>query len=299
MSDERGGGGGDRSEAPIDLRSRREVIVRTFLREGVQLTEELLQENQDLREELLKLRADNARLRAHVARDDATRELLRTIEALEEEKRELVDKSESLEARSKSREGRFEEIEREMNDLANLYIASFQLHASLSVRRVVRHTKDILGQLVGAERFVIYVIDGQTVTPIGWDGFEPRATEASRMLSGTPPPIVRVGEGRIGEVCLTGVAYLRDRPGRGTLDAPVAVVPLMAEGRPVGAIAIASMLAQKEQWESVDHELFKLLGDHAGGALIAANLYAREESPTRALSGLTEALAPESRVGGD
>mgnify|MGYP007013257333 CR=1 FL=1 len=39
----------------------------------------------------LTLRADNARLRAQVASDDAIRDLLRTIEALEVEKKRLTD----------------------------------------------------------------------------------------------------------------------------------------------------------------------------------------------------------------
>src|SRR5690606_3527613 len=146
------------SDVPLDLVKEREVFVRSFLKKGVEYTEHLLKENDELRDELLRLRDDNARLRAQVASDDAIRDLLRTVEALEKERRDLVERSERLEATRREDEGRQAEIEQEVNDLANLYIASYQLHASLSVRRVVRHLRDMCGQLVGALGFVIYIV---------------------------------------------------------------------------------------------------------------------------------------------
>src|SRR5690606_25344995 len=109
-----------------------------------------------------------------VASDDAIRDLLRTVEALEKERRDLVERSERLEATRREDEGRQAEIEQEVNDLANLYIASYQLHASLSVRRVVRHLRDMCGQLVGALGFVIYIVDptSREARPVAWEGVE-------------------------------------------------------------------------------------------------------------------------------
>ena len=85
------------SDAPVDLTKEREAFVRTFLRKGVELTEDLLRENDVLQSQLSSLQIENARLRAQVASDDAIRELLRTVEALEQEKKELMQRSRELE----------------------------------------------------------------------------------------------------------------------------------------------------------------------------------------------------------
>lgn len=273
------------SDVPLDLAKEREVFVRTFLKKGVEYTEHLLNENERLRDELHKLRDDNARLRAHVASDDAIRDLLRTIEGLEKERRDLIEHSEHLERTRREHEGRQAEIEQEVNDLANLYIASYQLHAGLSVRRVVRHLRDMCGQLVGALGFVIYLLheDRSVAHPIAWEGV--RDEDVGE---------IKVGEGPVGEAIVTGIAKIREAEGEalavGTQDDPVAVVPLIVEGQTIGAISIVSLLAQKSRWASVDRELLQLLGSQAGVALIAANQYAGSVSPVSALTGLEEKL---------
>jgi hypothetical protein len=51
----------------------------------------------------------------------------------------------------------------------------------------------------------------------------------------------------------------------------------------VGVIAIFATLAQKRKFDTIDFELFKLLGQHAAAALVAASLFAQAE---RKLPGL-------------
>ena len=271
------------SDAPVDLTKEREAFVRTFLRKGVELTEDLLRENQELQSELSRLQIDNARLRAQVASDDAIRELLRTVDALEQEKKDLMSRSRELEQATHKHQGRYTEIEDELNDLANLYVASFQLHITLQPRRVLRHMKELLAQLVGAEAFVVYIVDleGKHALPAGSEG-------VPEELLGP----VQLGNGKIGEALATGIAVMHTAEplGRTTLDDPLAVIPLQADGRCVGAIAILSLLAQKTAWASVDQELFHLLGAHAATALIAASLYSRTPGPAAALAGLREQL---------
>lgn len=265
----------------MDLVKERETFVRSFLKKGVEYTEILLQENQALRDEIASLQTDATRLRAQIASDDAIRDLLRTVEKLETERNSLLEKSTELEERRMEHQDRHEEVEQEVNDLANLYIASYQLGASLSMRRVVRHLRDMCGQLVGAAGFVIYVIDPEDkmVHPIAHEQLDPERI--------VPVPM---GSGPVGEACLTGIARIRedndDKFIQGTHDSPVAVIPLMAEGRAIGAISVITLLEQKKKWMNVDRELFQLLGAQAGTALIAANLFAAADGPLSALTGL-------------
>ena len=270
-------------ELGSELLREREAFVKNFLRKGVEFTEELLKENADLQARLTQLEHDNTGLRTQVKSDDAIRDLLRTIEALEKEKRSLLDKSSQLEQASRRYEGRYAAIEQELNDLANLYVASFQLHATLRPPHVVQHIKELLAQLVGAERFVMYLLerDGKTARPIAFEGI-PAAELAE----------VTVGEGAIGKVCASGVSQVKQGEplGDGTLAEPLAVLPMQVDSQTVGAIAIVSLLEQKSAWAQVDQELFHLLGSHAATALLAANLYSKQPDVLAALEGLFEAL---------
>ncbi len=268
------------SDVPLDLIKERDAFVRSFLKKGVEYTEQLLRENGELREELDQLRDDNMSLRAQIASDDAIRELLATVEELRKERDRLAKRSQRLEGAEKEHAGRQEKIEQEINDLANLYVAGFQLHASLSPRRVVRHVCDMLGQLVGAEAFVLYVVDdSKNVVPLAHEGLE----EA-------PGPLDH-GVGQVGEAILTMLPIIRERDLHGgSIDDPVAVIPLTAEGRAVGAISVVRVLEQKNEWANVDHELFQLIGHQAAVAMIAANLYDTDKGPLEALRGLSEKL---------
>lgn len=275
------------SDAPVDLGREREVLVRQFLRRGFEITESMLTENQSLREQLDRLRDENARLRSQIASDDAIRDLIRRIDTLEVERRELLARSDELAESSRENERRSTEIEAELHDLANLYIASSHLHSTLSLKRVVRHLAELLQQLVGAEAFAIYVCDpdGKRAQPIYSEGLE----------DVTP---VEVGDGTIGLVMAMRLARIEDHPHpSGSLSAPVAVVPMLVRDVCVGAIAVASVFAQKERWASVDHEFLGLLGSHGGAALIAATLYAElfsegeTPNPRIALAHVHEQLA--------
>lgn len=273
------------SDVPLDLARERETFVRSFLRKGVEYTELLLRENEDLREQLSILRSENARQRAQIASDDAIRDLLRKIEGLETERNALVERSAKLEESRRDVDARQMEIEQEVNDLANLFIATVQLHTSLSPRRVVRHLRDMCGQLVGAHSFAIYLVD---------EGREFAVPIASEFLDETTLVPVRLGHGIIGDACLTGLQRIREISGGaaalGSIDDPLAVIPMLVEGQPVGAIAIVSLLGQKDGWASVDRELFQILGGQAGTALIAAHLYQPSIGPAGNLRGVREKL---------
>jgi hypothetical protein len=251
------------SDAPADLSRERELVVRQFLKKGVEVTEEVLAENRNLHDTNARLSDENARLRAQIASDDAIRDLVKRIDLLERERDRLLVGSRELEEKRTEHASRASEVEDELHDLANLYIASSHLHSTFSVRGVVRHVMELLQQLLGAERYALFVTsDGKQAWPVAWE-------EMDR------PANILVGEGPVGEAMTTGLTSLRDdvRTG-GSLEAPLAVVPLMVKDEVVGAIVVLTTFEQKERWAAVDRELFAILGVHAAMALVAGCLFA-------------------------
>lgn len=270
------------SDVPADLKEEREAFVRQFLRRGFELTEDVLSENRELRTQMQKMQEDNARLRAALASNDAIKDLIKKIDVLEVERQSLVSQSTTLAESSRRSEERTSEVEQELHDLANLYIASSHLHATLSVRGVVRHMRELLQQLLGAEKYAIFVLrEPDRATVLVAEGIDPAT-------------VVVVGEGPIGTAIATGRSRVVDGPPQppGTLESPLAVVPLRVRERVLGAIVVASVFEQKERWAAVDHELLDLMGAQAGIALVAARLFAGVADARALLPGIDALLVP-------
>ena len=263
------------SDAPgPDLRNERDQFLKKFTR-GAKLTEEFLREVEQLQDRLRDLEAENAGLRAKVEADEAIRDLLSKIERLESEKRELLSRFHRVEAVNSEFTARVQEVESEFANLANLFVASNQLHSSLSPRGVTRRIKEVLAQLVGAERYCMYLAnsDNSELIPIAYEG-----------VAGSALTPVKIAESELGQALLKGTASVSDHdPTAGTVQRPAAVIPLTVDEKTVGVIAIFSTLAQKKRFDTVDFELFKLLGQHAAAALVSASLFAHTD---RKLPGL-------------
>jgi hypothetical protein len=274
MAKEKKGGAASDAPAP-DLRKEGEQLLRNFTK-GAKLTEEFIDEHERLQGRLRELEAENARLRAHVEANSAIHELLSRIDELEGEKRELLSRYQQAEAASTKFSARFHEVESEFANLANLFVASNQLHSSMTPRGVTRRIKEVMAQLVGAECYCMYLInaDGSELVPIASEG-----------VSGDKLLPQQVASTRVGEVFRSGKAFVDEDadPSRGTLEDPPAVLPLCVDDKVVGVIAIFTTLSQKKQFDTIDFELFKLLGQHAAAALVSASLFAQAE---RKLPGL-------------
>jgi len=257
------------SDAPgTDLKTERDEFLKKFSR-GTQLTEDFVKEHERLQSRLQDLESENASLRAQVEADQAVRDLLNKIDLLEHEKSELVSQYRQAEAITTEFTARVQEVESEFANLANLFVATNQLHSSLSPRGVTRRIKEVLAQLVGAERYAMYLVnpEGEQLIPIASEG-----------VPGHQLVPVRIAGTRIGDVLRKGSASVADSdPSQGTLQDPPAVIPLSVDDRVVGTIAIFSTLAQKNKFDQVDFELFKLLGQHAAQALVAASLFTQAE----------------------
>jgi hypothetical protein len=257
------------SERPPAERARMEAFVQQFFRKGAQLTEEVLEENEHLRRVHLQLESENASLRTQLASDNAMRDLLRKIKQLEKEKTELLSHVNEAEAQSTRYGTRFHEMEEELSKLANVYVASYQLHSTLNLRLVVKHLKELLQQLVGAQRYGVYMADPSRkhLMLVASEGSEDKKTPRIP-LGGDDTSVAE-------RVFLTGKAQITE----GTLAksserAPAAVLPLHFDDRVVGVIVIHTVFPQKPSFGPVDFELFKMLGAHAASALAGALLYA-------------------------
>lgn len=248
-----------------DLKKERDDFIKTFFRKGVELTEELVREREQSRSRIILLEEENARLRAQIASEGAMRELLRKIEELEREKELVLNKFREAEALSNRTEANFQEIESELANLANLYVASYQLHASLNPRGAMQHIKELLAQFIGAEAFAVYLLDeaGAELVPVATEG-----VSDGQLMS------VAAGQGLIGDAFSSGkLQVFGGDPRQGTLEAPAACIPLRMDDQTPGIIVVFRTLEQKASFVQVDHELFKLLGAQAMSALVAARLF--------------------------
>jgi GAF domain-containing protein len=268
-------GAGESDTPSPDLKKESEQFLRNFSK-GASLTEEFIQEHERLQGRLRVLEDENARLRAQVKADAAMHELLSRIDQLEGEKRELLSRYQQAEAVSTKFSARFHEVESEFANLANLFVASNQLHSSLSPRGVTRRIKEVMAQLVGAERYCMYLANAENseLVPIASEG-----------IPGDKLAPIAANDTRVGQAFRSGKAIVDEDadPSQGTLDQPAAVVPLNVDDKVVGVIAIFATLSQKTRFDTIDFELFKLLGQHAAAALVSASLFAQAE---RKLPGL-------------
>jgi len=257
----------------VDLATTKREFIETFFKRGAEFAEELMRENEKLRYRVVQLEEER---RALLSRADPTpgtgsaqatlRELVARIESLEHERDALLQRYRGVEAESSDFERRFHEIERENNNLANLYVAAYQLHSTMDLREVTQIILEILLNFVGARTFAIMLLD------------EPEGVLRPLAAEGIPRnevPVVKAGEGVIGGVVASGQPLLDGAPTRQrqrNLDRPVIVTPLRIKEKVVGAIVIWEFLQQKTELQDVDFELFNLLAAHAAFALQGAKL---------------------------
>lgn len=281
----RGGRRSDRPDASVvgELKEKRDAFLHTFFKRGAELTEELVGENRKLRNQLGTLEEENAALRTQLASDAAIRDLLKKIDELEREKERLLSTVHSQAEITH----RFVEIESELESFANLYVASFQLHSSLQVRTAVRHVRELLVQLVGVRSLGIYFVDeaGHHLAPVAADGVDVSSLPLISVRDGSASGPV---EAIVERTYLTGVLHVAEGE---PIEPPAACIPLQLESRMVGAIVVYALLEHKKRFVTVDRELFKLLGAHAGGAIVSAYLWAQANSQLPGAQALRELCA--------
>ncbi len=265
-----------------DIFQRSEEFLTVF-RRGAEFTKELVEENQRLRRQILEVdQRDTDAARDPTEWNKLREHLLTKIEGLEAEKEDVLQRVQALEDENRQFANRYVEIEEENNNLANLYVASYQLHSTLDLSEVLKIIIEIVINLVGAEIFCVYVHDEKTST------LEPVASEGEVVSAFPSTPL---GRGIIGGSVETGDTHSTDSNASADYETPIVSIPLRVEDRPIGAIAIFKLLAQKERFTPLDHELFTLLAGHAATAIFAAELHAQSERKLNTIQGFLDLLA--------
>ncbi len=248
--------------------ARGEEFLAVFKR-GADFTKELLQENERLRAQLLQEQSvQESAAQSPEEWSKLRQQLLERIDSLEQECTTVRQRLDLVEAENGQFAQRHVEIEEENNALANLYVASYQLHSTLDLDEVLKIVLEIVINLVGAEVFAVYLLDEKT-----------RALQAVAAEGGetTSFPGGEFGSGPIGEAVAANRIVCGDGSRSANPDAPLVTVPLWVQGRPLGALVVYSLLQQKDGFTALDHELFNVLGGHAATAIFAARLYSQSE----------------------
>jgi transcriptional regulator with GAF, ATPase, and Fis domain len=209
-----------------------------------------------------------------------------TEEVLRENER-LRQRLGTLEEANKDYATRYTEIEEQNNNLASLYVASYQLHSTLDFREVIHIVQEILLNLVGAKSFAILLLDENT------NELRSVACDGEDLVPGIESISTHLGEGILGDVARSGESfYLHD--GKPSLDRPLAAVPLKIKDQVIGVIAIYKLLVQKHAFTAVDYELFALLAAHAATAIFSAKLFAQSERKLNTIQSFLDLLTTTS-----
>jgi len=227
---------------------------------------EVMGQNERLRGMVAALESNRSRLQSEKLR--LQEQLMNVREDLAQrmdEHNALLRRLSDVQRENESVSGRFVEIETLNTNLANLYVAGYQLHGSLDREQVLGAIKEIVINLIGSEDFAIFERDGDNrLRMIDWFDEPPAMFHE-----------VAFGEGIIGQVAATGQTFVSHRD-QGRSVGMAACVPLQVDGRVTGAIAIFRLLPQKhEGLEALDEELLGLLASQAGIALYFTGLHAQ------------------------
>ncbi len=250
-----------RLEAARRVEDERIAQRRTAAQEALAIAERLRDRIDELEFENAQLLEDRGRLSSQL---EAARA------ALGENERETVRLSCRLD-RTDAENRRFAEefavLERENNNLTNLYVASCRLHASVERHEVVGVLQEILANLVGSEEMAVLELNGRgsSLALVGANGIDPDPFRA-----------LPLGIGVIGRVAADGETFVRDGslpPEATAAEADLtACIPLRLGDRVAGVVAVFRLLPQKPGIEDLDREIFELLATHAATALCLSEL---------------------------
>jgi uncharacterized coiled-coil protein SlyX len=194
---------------------------------------------------------------------------------------ELEHRLATAESDVKELASRLVDSEHQGGRLMNLYVATYQLHATLEPAEVQETIAEIAINLLGAEQFVLLLRRDEED-----GGYEIALLEG--MYDGVTPPydvdIYKAGDPMVDATLKDGV--LRLGP---TADSQaLAAVPLRVQNEIVGALVLLKLLDHKPILRAEDRDLLDLLSAHAASAMFAARLFATKDRKLRTLESLVK-----------
>jgi GAF domain-containing protein len=193
---------------------------------------------------------------------------------------ELERRLATAESDVKELASRLVDSEHQGGRLMNLYVATYQLHATLDPAEVQATIAEIAINLLGAEQFVLLLRrdegDGCEIALIEgmYDGVK-SFYDGQDYTGGDPMVDATLKDG-----------VLRLGP---TADSQaLAAVPLRVQNEIVGALVLLKLLDHKPILRAEDRDLLDLLSAHAASALFAARLFATKDRKLRTLESLVK-----------
>ncbi len=264
------------SKDPDDPRKSQDFF--SIFTKAKEFTEELLKENERLRFRIAQLETSPP-----TASTGDAGSLQHRITELETKLRDVEARFKRVEAENKEFADRYLDIEEQNNNLANLYVASYQLHSTLDYREVVRIVQEIVINLIGAEAFHVFILNDKT------GQLEVETSEGQEAPAGP----VQLGQGKIGNAAASGENYFADNVASKVatpFDEPLAVIPLKIKETVIGVISINKLLVQKTAFTPMDFELFTLLAGHAATAIFSSKLYSLSARKLTTLQGFLDMM---------
>lgn len=193
-------------------------------------------------------------------------ELEKQVDAAERDREELT--------------ARLVEAEHQLGRLMNLYVATFQLHATLDPTEVQATIAEIAVDLLGAERFVLLLrIEGTNECEValarGLEHDDSGLYSGDKYLGGDPLVDAALDDGVL-------------RMGPDESSNVVAAVPLRVQDAIVGVLLVLKLFDHKTILRAEDRDLLDLLAAHAASALFAARVYSNTDRKLRTLESLVQ-----------
>jgi len=252
----------------------KDEVLRT-LSHGRRFVEEILRENERLRYKLLHLEQEFSRLQGG---GTPAVDLAEENQRLRDQLDQISSRFDTLARENEDFLERYQDVEKQNENLLNLYVSGFQLHSTLRQESVLAVIHEILLNLVGAEIFAIWMVDPASgrldlLSCIDEEGVLPQPLPS-------PPGVVL-------EELAGGRHWI---PGEGdgvphTGSDPLLCVPLQMEGLTLGVLCIYKLLQQKKGINSLDQELLGLLAAQSAAALIGSRLFTSAGRELKPLSG--------------
>lgn len=245
----------------------------------------LSERSRELRDDLIR---ENERLRGRVQlleTDLVTAEgiLAREFEGARGEHERLSREADKLVEENQDFARRYVELEEHATGLANLYAATFQLHATLDPAEVVKTITEIAINLIGAADFILYLNDdakGDFVAAA-------REGELSPSVPRLPALTHALEREAVGERRTVFAEPGADAAGE---NPPICATPLFFRDRLVGVLTIYSLLSHKKSFSGLDRELFDLLGDQAALAIVSSQCFVSVDRKLKTVQGFLDLL---------